>query len=237
MIKKIYRIIILNDRTRFNKTINLNQNLIFIFSIVIIIIIFLASFGMYRILYPHPKQTEYNILLNNKRDTINLLYYLTSSNMIDSTLLTNYKLKDFFNNDTSLIPNKIPVQGIVTRGLDFIDSPTHNGVDIAAKFNTNVNAAQQGLIIFTGTLDKLGNTVIISHPNNYFTFYSHLNKIFVSSRNYVNAKDPIGTIGQSGNSDGPHLHFEIWKNSTIIDPRELIEEYKLNDVSIKNNLQ
>ena len=43
----------------------------------------------------------------------------------------------------------------------------------------------------------------------------------------------IGYVGKSGESDGPHLHFEIWKNHIIIDPRTLIKEYKINDVSIE----
>ena len=43
----------------------------------------------------------------------------------------------------------------------------------------------------------------------------------------------IGYAGQSGNTDGPHLHFEIWKNDTIIDPRNLIKEYRMKDVSIR----
>ena len=52
-------------------------------------------------------------------------------------------------------------------------------------------------------------------------------------RDYVKSKQVIGTIGESGNSNGPHLHFEIWQNSNIIDPRSLIKEYKENDVSIE----
>ena len=109
-------------------------------------------------------------------------------------------------------------------------------LDIAAKFNSNVYSAQRGLIIFADKLDELGSTIIIAHPNNYYSLYSHLNKIFVSKRDYVKGNQAIGTIGESGNSDGPHLHFEIWENSNIIDPREIIKEYKLKDVSIKKNI-
>ena len=76
-------------------------------------------------------------------------------------------------------------------------------------------------------------TIIVAHPNNYFSLYSHLNGTNVKQRDYVSKGEIIGNIGESGKSDGPHLHFEIWKNSHIIDPRNLFNEYKVNDVSIK----
>ena len=63
--------------------------------------------------------------------------------------------------------------------------------------------------------------------------YAHLNKNLVSSKKYVQENQIIGLAGKSGNSDGPHLHFEIWKNDNIIDPRNLIEEYRKKDVSIR----
>ena len=50
---------------------------------------------------------------------------------------------------------------------------------------------------------------------------------------YVKKNQLLGFAGQSGNSDGPHLHFEIWQNDNIIDPRNLINEYRINDVSIR----
>jgi len=50
---------------------------------------------------------------------------------------------------------------------------------------------------------------------------------------FVEKNQIIGQVGKSENDDGPHLHFEIWHNNIIIDPRNLIEEYKLKDVSIK----
>ena len=150
--------------------------------------------------------------------------------------MKNFNLEKIYLKDISLVPNIMPVEGIVTNAINLKSNPPHNGLDIAAKFNSNVYAAQKGLVIFASSLDELGATIIIAHPNNYYSLYSHLNEIFVSKRDYVKGNQSIGTIGESGNSDGPHLHFEIWENSNIIDPRELINEYKLKDVSIKKNL-
>ena len=82
-------------------------------------------------------------------------------------------------------------------------------------------------------LKTLGKTIIIAHPNQFFSLYAHLNKSIVSAQTYVDKNQIIGFAGESGDSDGPHLHFEIWENHTIIDPRNLIEEYRIKDVSIR----
>ena len=55
----------------------------------------------------------------------------------------------------------------------------------------------------------------------------------ISNREFVEQNQIIGQVGKAKKGGGPHLHFEIWHNNLIIDPRNLIEEYKLNDVSIK----
>ena len=229
--KSIYRIIILNDRTSFNKTININTYLMKFLSVFFLLILALSSFGLYKIFYPNAKDEKFNYLNNKFRDTTYLLEKLLNNGLIDSSMLKNYKLDSLLETENSLLPNNMPVEGIVTNGID--SKSTHTGIDIAASFDDNIFPAQKGLVIYANKFDNFGNTVIISHPNNYFTMYSHLNKIYVDQRDFVEINKAIGTIGQSGNSDGPHLHFEIWKNSTIIDPRDLIKNYKTNDVSIK----
>ena len=59
------------------------------------------------------------------------------------------------------------------------------------------------------------------------------NKRKVNKRDYVKNNQHIGYVGNAENDEGPHLHFEIWHNNVIIDPRDLIKEYKTNDVSIR----
>ena len=215
-----YRFIILNDKTRFNISWILNNQIFYLVLLSILLLLSLSAFGIYRIIIPHPKQTEFNMLYDNQRNITEVFK----------------NLNDVYIKDLSLIPNIMPVEGIVTNGVNLNSKPPHNGLDIAAKFNSNVYSAQKGLIIFADKLEELGSTIIIAHPNNYYSLYSHLNKIFVSKRDYVKGNHAIGTIGNSGNSEGPHLHFEIWENSNIIDPREIIKEYKLKDVSIKKNI-
>ena len=71
----------------------------------------------------------------------------------------------------------------------------------------------------------------ISHSYNYFTIYSHCDLLLVDERTRVKIGDVIGTIGESGKATAPHLHFEIWHNDSIIDPRNMINKYGDFDVS------
>jgi len=234
MIKKFYRIILLNDKTQFNKSFSFNKTGLLFYFLLLTAILFAASFGIYRFIKPHATQENYINLKNNQNNLIAYINNIPNINHNDSTFLLKYdNVSDILNHSNQLLPNNAPVDGIVTRSLIDETSNTHNGLDIAAKFNSSIYAAQEGLIVFADSLIDLGNTIIISHPNNFITLYSHLNKIYVNPREYVQSKQIIGTIGESGNSNGPHLHFEIWQNSNIIDPRSLIKEYKENDVSIE----
>ena len=70
-----------------------------------------------------------------------------------------------------------------------------------------------------------------SRDYNYFTVYSHCDLLLVDERTSVKIGDVIGTIGKSGKATAPHLHFEIWHNDSIIDPRNMINKYGELDVS------
>ena len=223
------RIIILNEETNFNRSFIINK--IFIYCVLLFFLCFLFFFGLgiFRFIKPHETTDAIDKSIALKYNTIEFLEELIKKNKIDTTILknfTNYESYDL------LVPNFMPVKGVVTKGILGNDQ-THYGIDIAAKLYTKVKASQQGLVIFSGTNNEYGLTVIIAHPNNYYTLYSHLDKSLVSQRQFVKQSENIGTIGESGKSDGPHLHFEIWKNNIIIDPRDIMKEYKNKDVSVK----
>ena len=224
------RLIILNERTNFHKSFIIHNTAKILLLSIFVILLFLSSWGLYRIIVPHNKQIEINDNISLKYNTLNLLNHLMSSEIIDSTIFKEFKLN---NNHNKIIPNIMPVKGIVTKGISHSNEIDHFGIDIAATLNSKIKATQEGMVIFSGDYNNYGKTIIISHPNNYFSLYSHLNKARVNQRDYVKSGQIIGTVGESGKSDGPHLHFEIWKNNVIIDPRELIQEYKIKDVSIK----
>jgi murein DD-endopeptidase MepM/ murein hydrolase activator NlpD len=86
-----------------------------------------------------------------------------------------------------------------------------------------VRAAQYGRVSFTGDYGGYGKTVIIVHPDGYRTLYAHLNRIVVQKGQAVKMDEKIGTLGNTGRSTGPHLHFEIHRYGKIIDPLKIMK--------------
>lgn len=88
----------------------------------------------------------------------------------------------------------------------------HQGTDIAAPEGTPVLAAWEGRVEIAGWLGGLGFAVVISHDNgSRETRYGHLSQILVEPGQTVSKGQPIGLVGSTGMSTGPHLHFEIWE--------------------------
>ncbi len=98
----------------------------------------------------------------------------------------------------------------------------HNGIDIAAKYNTYVGAACEGKVIATGWMGGYGKAVIIEHKDGYKTLYGHLNTISTKPGRYVKAGQLVGKVGSTGYSTGPHLHFTLWKNGRLINPLDVL---------------
>jgi murein DD-endopeptidase MepM/ murein hydrolase activator NlpD len=94
----------------------------------------------------------------------------------------------------------------------------HGGIDLAAPLGTPVCAAREGVVKETGFDAGYGNFVRIAHPAGYETLYGHLSVIYVKRGDKVNAGLPLGKVGLTGRTTGPHLHFEVLKNGKPIDP-------------------
>lgn len=94
----------------------------------------------------------------------------------------------------------------------------HNGVDLAATEGTPVRSARTGIIKHFGFDAVLGNYIIIAHDNSVETVYGHLKTMQVRLNQKVNSGTIIGTVGTTGRSTGPHLHFEIRILSTAKNP-------------------
>ncbi|MFQ5602160.1 MAG: M23 family metallopeptidase [bacterium] len=123
------------------------------------------------------------------------------------------------------VPTLLPVKGFLT--MDFQDEgrlvpKSHSGVDIVAKKGTLIRAAGAGVIIFADWSSDLGNLIIIEHGGDLLSYYGHTQRILVSEKQQVKKGQPIALLGSSGKSSGPHLHFEIWKNGTPVDPKQFI---------------
>ena len=96
----------------------------------------------------------------------------------------------------------------------------HNGMDIASNMGTTVYAADGGRVVLAEWYGGYGNCIMIEHGNGYKTLYGHLSVISVKNGQTVNQGDAIGQVGSTGNSTGPHLHFEVYLNGGRIDPEQ-----------------
>ncbi len=95
----------------------------------------------------------------------------------------------------------------------------HSGVDLANVAGTPVYAADSGTVVFAGWHSGgFGNLVVIDHGNGFQTYYGHLSRVSVRCAAGVSAGQVIGAVGSTGNSSGPHLHFEIQLGGTPVNP-------------------
>lgn len=88
-------------------------------------------------------------------------------------------------------------------------SKGHTGQDFAVPTGTPVRAVGAGEVVETGCGDAFGNQIVIKHPDGYYTQYAHLSRIQTAKGSKVSAGEQIGLSGSTGNSTGPHLHFEV----------------------------
>ena len=94
----------------------------------------------------------------------------------------------------------------------------HSGVDIGASYGATIVAADGGTIITAGSVSGYGNCVVINHGNGITTLYGHMSSIAVSVGQKVSKGQTIGYVGSTGNSTGPHLHWEVTVNGVRQNP-------------------
>ena len=94
----------------------------------------------------------------------------------------------------------------------------HRGIDIAQPSSRAILASDNGVVVSAGEDGGYGNKVVVDHNNGYKTLYAHLSSISVSVGQTVSQGTNLGVMGATGNSTGVHLHFEVTKNGTLINP-------------------
>jgi murein DD-endopeptidase MepM/ murein hydrolase activator NlpD len=117
--------------------------------------------------------------------------------------LRNYRLTSSFGMRVN------PVTGVLRN---------HNGLDLAAPAGTEVYAVREGVVTEIGEDTIYGKYIIIRHGDNWVSLYGHLSKINTVLRNHVESGSVIGRVGSTGQSTGPHLHFELRQNGKAQDP-------------------
>jgi murein DD-endopeptidase MepM/ murein hydrolase activator NlpD len=112
-----------------------------------------------------------------------------------------------------------PIKGILTSIFgEQREGYYHKGIDLAANTGTKIQAALDGKVSFSGVADGYGKVIIIDHSDNLQTVYAHCNKLNVSEGEQVLRGQIIAEVGNTGDSTGPHLHFEIRVDGVPIDP-------------------
>ena len=118
----------------------------------------------------------------------------------------------------------VPVSSYTfTSGFKMRWGRLHGGVDLAVPEGTPVYAADNGKVIVAGNLgDGYGNYIILDHQNGYKTLYAHNSELLVSVGDVVARGEQIALSGNTGNSTGPHVHFEIQVNDEKVDPQQFV---------------
>ncbi|HEX2301634.1 MAG TPA: M23 family metallopeptidase [Pseudonocardiaceae bacterium] len=106
----------------------------------------------------------------------------------------------------------MPAVGRLTSGFGARWGTSHNGIDIANSIGTPIYATTDGVVIESGPASGFGMWVRLEHPDGTVSVYGHINESLVSEGQHVAAGEQIATIGNRGQSTGPHLHFEIWRD-------------------------
>lgn len=112
--------------------------------------------------------------------------------------------------------NVLPYNTGVSQGFHL----GHPGMDITAPLGTKIYPIKEGVVILmSNTTWNYGRSVIIDHGNGMKTLYAHMGKLFVEEGEKVTTDKPIGEIGVTGKTTGPHLHFEVIKGDDRVNPQ------------------
>ena len=165
-----------------------------------------------------------NIPIDSSLNEKNL--FSISPNSEDSILRNYVDSQDKFNltKNELVIENKMffsPIKGDITQAFNFEEN--HFAIDVAADIGTPVKSILDGKILFSEWSVDTGHVIIVDHGDNIVSVYKHNSKSLKEQNDFVQAGEVIAYSGNQGSlSSGPHLHFELWKNGTPIDPEPLL---------------
>ncbi|MDG1333886.1 MAG: M23 family metallopeptidase [Crocinitomicaceae bacterium] len=114
-----------------------------------------------------------------------------------------------------------PVLGEISQEFK---APNHPGIDVVTTKNETVKACLGGTVIYSGYTRKDGHILIIAHPGDYVSVYKHNKTLLKKVGRKVQLGDPIAIVGNTGeNTNGPHLHFELWYQQTPVNPADYMK--------------
>ena len=171
------------------------------------------------------EQIIYKDSLNFINETDNIDPQSVLANAEDSILRKYVEEEDKFNltKNELVIENKMfvnPVKGQITQKFDPLNN--HFALDILVDTGTPVKSILEGKVIFSEWSVDTGHVLIIDHGDDIISVYKHNSKVLKTQNNFVKAGEVVAYSGNQGTlSTGPHLHFELWKNGTPINPEPL----------------
>lgn len=127
-----------------------------------------------------------------------------------------------------VVPSGMPVKGYISSGFGGRVHPIsgkykgHEGVDIPGKRGTPIKAVASGVVIKSGRVSGYGNMVEVKHADGYSTRYAHNKKNIVKKGDIIEKGVTVALLGSTGRSTGPHLHFEVRRNGTPVNPMRYI---------------
>ena len=131
--------------------------------------------------------------------------------------------------DKSTIPSRAPVaNSYITSGFGTRADPfgggrqNHKGIDFDANTGDPVMAVADGVVTFSGTRSGYGLVVEVDHGNGYVTRYAHNSRLVAQVGDLVRGGQEIAKAGSTGRSTGAHVHFEVWENGVVVDPRQFL---------------
>ena len=118
-----------------------------------------------------------------------------------------------------------PVSGMLSSrfgNMSRLRSGAHTGLDIATSYGTGVKAAASGTVTFAGWKGSYGKLIVVTHKNGVQTYYGHCSSLYASVGQKVSQGEKIAAVGSTGNSTGPHLHFEVRVNGVAYNPQNYV---------------
>ncbi len=151
---------------------------------------------------------------------------------IKITVETVGEIKDYLHIQRDIYiatPKGFPVRGNISSNYGRREHPGsgenefHSGIDISTNPGNPVRATADGIVSFSGWSGGSGNLVGLEHGHGFSTFYAHnrINAVKVGQK--VHRGDVISYVGSTGNSTGPHVHYEIWKDGRHVNPKKYVE--------------
>ena len=114
-----------------------------------------------------------------------------------------------------------PVKGTISQS--FNPKKSHFGIDVVTAEAAPIKSCLEGTVVFASWTSNDGDIIIIQHNNEYISVYKHCSSLLKKTGDKIQSGDPVAIVGNSGkHTSGPHLHFELWKKGTPLNPQDYI---------------